>query len=113
MASSCARPGKITDRFFPDVTPIPEALPSADATSILCAVRDILTTPIFHYLIYDQLHATQGVTVYRAIKHSQTQQGDWIVLPGAGGGLGHLAVQYAVTRGLRVIAIGELFPPPC
>ena len=34
-----------------------------------------------------------------------------MVLPGAGGGLGHLAVQYAVTRGLRVIAIGGLFLP--
>ncbi|KAF9649264.1 mannitol-1-phosphate dehydrogenase [Thelephora ganbajun] len=67
------------------VTPIPEGFPSADAASILCA----------------------GVTVYRAIKHSQTEQGDWIVLPGAGGGLGHLAVQYAVARGLRVIAVDK------
>jgi propanol-preferring alcohol dehydrogenase len=32
----------------------------------------------------------QGVTVYRAIKHSDTHIGDWIVVPGAGGGLGHL-----------------------
>src|ERR1700735_2310873 len=32
----------------------------------------------------------QGVTVYRAIKNSDTHIGDWIVLPGAGGGLGHL-----------------------
>jgi propanol-preferring alcohol dehydrogenase len=46
-----------------------------------------------------------GVTVYRAIKHSQTTQGDWIVIPGAGGGLGHLAVQFAKARGLRVIGI--------
>jgi alcohol dehydrogenase, propanol-preferring len=28
-----------------------------------------------------------------------------MVIPGAGGGLGHLAVQYARVRGLRVIAI--------
>ncbi|KAF5341384.1 hypothetical protein D9758_012266 [Tetrapyrgos nigripes] len=65
------------------VTPIPEGFASDAAASILCA----------------------GVTVYRAIKYSQTQPGDWIVLPGAGGGLGHLAVQYARVRGLRVIAI--------
>jgi hypothetical protein len=32
----------------------------------------------------------QGVTVYRAIKYSDTHIGDWIVIPGAGGGLGHL-----------------------
>ncbi|KAJ4485344.1 mannitol-1-phosphate dehydrogenase MPDH1 [Lentinula aciculospora] len=65
------------------VTPIPEGFPSDAAASILCA----------------------GVTVYRAIKNSQTNPGDWIVIPGAGGGLGHLAVQYARVRGLRVIAI--------
>ncbi|KAL0058043.1 alcohol dehydrogenase [Marasmius tenuissimus] len=65
------------------VTPIPEGLSSNDAAPILCA----------------------GVTTYRAIKYSQTETGDFIVLPGAGGGLGHLAVQYARVRGLRVIAI--------
>ncbi|KAJ7642131.1 chaperonin 10-like protein [Roridomyces roridus] len=65
------------------VTPIPEGFDSNAAASILCA----------------------GVTTYRAIKYSNTAAGDWIVLPGAGGGLGHLAVQYARTRGLRVIAI--------
>ncbi|KAJ7511645.1 chaperonin 10-like protein [Mycena galericulata] len=65
------------------VTPIPEGFDSNAAASILCA----------------------GVTVYRAIKYSQTVPGDWIVLPGAGGGLGHLAVQYAKVAGLRVIAV--------
>jgi alcohol dehydrogenase, propanol-preferring len=65
------------------VSPIPPNLESTEAASILCA----------------------GVTVYRAIKYSQTKVGDFIVLPGAGGGLGHLAVQYANAMGLRVIAI--------
>ncbi|KAJ3821856.1 chaperonin 10-like protein [Lentinula raphanica] len=69
--------------FVNHVTPIPDNIPSDEAASILCA----------------------GVTVYRAIKYSQTVPGDWIVLPGAGGGLGHLAVQYARVRGLRVIAV--------
>jgi len=69
--------------YVSHVTPIPQNLGSEEAASILCA----------------------GVTVYRAIKHSQTKIGDWIVLPGAGGGLGHLAVQYAVAMGLRVVAI--------
>ncbi|OBZ72790.1 Alcohol dehydrogenase 1 [Grifola frondosa] len=46
-----------------------------------------------------------GVTTYRAIKYSKAHIGDWIVLPGAGGGLGHLAVQYANAMGLRVVAI--------
>ena len=46
--------------------------------------------------------------MYRAIKYSNTLIGEWIVIPGAGGGLGHLAVQYAASMGLRVLAIGEL-----
>ncbi|OBZ67579.1 Alcohol dehydrogenase 1 [Grifola frondosa] len=41
------------------VTPIPEGISSAEAASILCA----------------------GITVYRAIKYSNTHIGDWIVLP--------------------------------
>ncbi|KAI0792334.1 GroES-like protein [Abortiporus biennis] len=65
------------------VTPIPENLESSEAASILCA----------------------GITVYRAIKYSNAKIGDWICLPGAGGGLGHLAVQYAAAMGLRVLAI--------
>ena len=46
-----------------------------------------------------------GVTVYKALKNSFTVPGDWVVIPGAGGGLGHLAIQYAKTAGLKVIAI--------
>lgn len=65
------------------MTPIPESLDSAGAASILCA----------------------GVTTYKALKVSNTKVGDWVALPGAGGGLGHLAVQYAKAMGLKVIAI--------
>ncbi|OCH86803.1 GroES-like protein [Obba rivulosa] len=69
--------------YVSHVTPIPPELSSDEAASILCA----------------------GLTVYRAIKYSNTHIGDWIVLPGAGGGLGHLGVQYATAMGLRVVAI--------
>jgi len=65
------------------VVPIPAELDSATASPILCA----------------------GVTVYTALKHANTRTGDWIAIPGAGGGLGHLAIQYAHAIGLRVIAI--------
>ncbi|KAH7905462.1 chaperonin 10-like protein [Hygrophoropsis aurantiaca] len=65
------------------VTPIPESLDSHAAASILCA----------------------GLTVYRALKYSGAHIGEWVALPGAGGGLGHLAVQYARGMGLRVLAI--------
>ena len=66
------------------VTPIPDSIESSAAASILCA----------------------GVTVYRALKYSETNPGDWVILPGAGGGLGHMALQYAKYMGKRVIAIG-------
>ncbi|KAH0835830.1 chaperonin 10-like protein [Lanmaoa asiatica] len=71
------------------VTPIPDSLDSFAAASLLCA----------------------GVTVYRALKYSEARIGNWVVVPGAGGGLGHLAVQYAVAMGMRVVAIGSLCPP--
>lgn len=57
---------------------------SAEAAPILCA----------------------GLTVYSGLRKTNTVPGDWIVISGAGGGLGHLAVQYASrVFGLRVIAI--------
>jgi len=46
------------------------------------------------------------VTVYSALRKSGAQAGDWVVLLGAGGGLGHLACQIASRgMGLRVIGI--------
>jgi alcohol dehydrogenase, propanol-preferring len=43
--------------------------------------------------------------VYSALKKSGATAGHWVVIPGAGGGLGHLAVQYAKGFGMRVIGI--------
>ncbi|CDR47990.1 RHTO0S15e04698g1_1 [Rhodotorula toruloides] len=65
------------------VTPIPENLPLEYAAPVLCA----------------------GVTSWGALKRSNTKPGDWVTISGAGGGLGHLAVQYALAIGLRVAAI--------
>ncbi|KAA1477436.1 GroES-like protein [Dentipellis sp. KUC8613] len=65
------------------VVPIPEGLSDENAAPILCA----------------------GLTVYAALKRSNTSPSDWVVIPGAGGGLGHLAIQYATALGLRVLAI--------
>lgn len=66
------------------VTPIPEGLDSAAAAPMLCA----------------------GVTVFSALRKSNAEAGSWVVLLGAGGGLGHLAVQFS-ARGIghRVIGI--------
>ncbi len=46
-----------------------------------------------------------GVTAYVGCKRSAVKPGQWVVISGAGGGLGHLAVQYAKAMGMRVIAI--------
>ncbi|KAE8145049.1 alcohol dehydrogenase [Aspergillus avenaceus] len=46
-----------------------------------------------------------GIAMYSSIMKTKTRPGDWIVLPGAGGGLGHMGVQIAVKKGLKVIAI--------
>uniref|UniRef100_A0A1I7SHF4 PKS_ER domain-containing protein n=1 Tax=Bursaphelenchus xylophilus TaxID=6326 RepID=A0A1I7SHF4_BURXY len=66
-----------------EATPIPEDLDLAKAAPILCA----------------------GVTVYKALKESNAKPGQFIAIPGAGGGLGSFAIQYANSMGLRVVAI--------
>src|SRR5690625_3975287 len=61
---------------------IPDAVDLAAAAPILCA----------------------GVTVYKGLKVTDTKPGDWVLISGIGG-LGHIAVQYAVAMGRRVVAI--------
>ncbi|OAL37529.1 hypothetical protein AYO20_03036 [Fonsecaea nubica] len=46
-----------------------------------------------------------GVTAYKAIKVSEAVPGRWMVISGAGGGVGALGIQYAKSMGYRVIAI--------
>lgn len=46
-----------------------------------------------------------GVTAYKAIKISEAVPGQWIVISGAGGGVGALGIQFAKAMGYRVIAI--------
>jgi propanol-preferring alcohol dehydrogenase len=66
------------------VTPVPDSLPSDVAAPLLCA----------------------GVTVYSALKRSNARPGNWVVISGAGGGLGHIATQLASGGlGYRVIGI--------
>lgn len=45
-----------------------------------------------------------GVTVYKGIRVTDTRPGQWITISGIGG-LGHVAVQYAIAMGLRVAAV--------
>lgn len=65
------------------VMPIPDGVDLAGAATLMCA----------------------GVTVYTSLKHAQIRLGDWVAISGAGGGLGHLAIQYAKAMGGRVVAI--------
>jgi len=65
------------------VTSIPEKLGSADAAPLLCA----------------------GLTSYSALRKCGANSGDWVVISGAGGGLGHLAVQIG-ARGMAYRIIG-------
>jgi propanol-preferring alcohol dehydrogenase len=62
---------------------IPEGVSDADAAPILCA----------------------GVTVYKALKVANLRKGSWVAVAGAGGGLGHLAIQYAKAMGLKPLAV--------
>ena len=67
------------------VTQIPDELESSKAAPLLCA----------------------GLTVFGAIKKAGLKPGEWMVIMGAGGGLGHLGVQIARKMALRVIAVGS------
>ncbi|KAJ5805089.1 hypothetical protein N7474_010976 [Penicillium riverlandense] len=65
------------------VTKIPAGLSPETAAPLLCA----------------------GISMYSSITKSRARPGDWLVIPGAGGGLGHLGVQVAVKKGIKVIAV--------
>jgi propanol-preferring alcohol dehydrogenase len=65
------------------VTPIPDGIDLAGAAPLMCG----------------------GVTVYAALKRAGFRHGQWVVISGAGGGLGHLAIQYAKALGARTIAL--------
>lgn len=45
-----------------------------------------------------------GVTVYKGLKMTEARAGQWVVISGIGG-LGHLAIQYAVAMGMNVAAV--------
>eukprot|EP01133_Synstelium_polycarpum_P021687 gene21688-26058_t len=45
-----------------------------------------------------------GVTSYKGIKETGARPGEWLAVSGIGG-LGHLAIEYALAMGLRVAAV--------
>jgi propanol-preferring alcohol dehydrogenase len=46
-----------------------------------------------------------GVTAYNAVQNANIKKGQYMVVLGAGGGLGHFAVQYGLALGAKVIAV--------
>lgn len=58
----------------------------------MCAVSVISFINCYIVLMAILVFGRKGLTVYRALKYSGTHAGDWVVVPGAGGGLGHLGV---------------------
>ncbi|KZL76563.1 alcohol dehydrogenase, partial [Colletotrichum tofieldiae] len=83
------RPGTLQQYVVADsryLTRIPQGISDKDAAPLLCA----------------------GLTMMGAISmlENELSRGDWVVIQGAGGGLGHLGVQIASKlRGFRVIAV--------
>ncbi|KAI7376642.1 hypothetical protein KC336_g19733, partial [Hortaea werneckii] len=46
-----------------------------------------------------------GLTAYKAVLNADVKVGDWLVVVGAGGGLGQYAVQYARNGGAKIVGI--------
>jgi D-arabinose 1-dehydrogenase-like Zn-dependent alcohol dehydrogenase len=65
------------------LAPIPEGLTAVDVAPLMCA----------------------GVTIYAALKRCVLKKGDRVGILGAGGGLGHLGLQYGVKMGYKVVGI--------
>lgn len=63
--------------------PIPDGLEPSEAAPLMCG----------------------GVTVYAGLKRAKATPGCWVAVCGAGGGLGHLGIQYAKAMGCRVVAL--------
>ncbi|KAL3469558.1 chaperonin 10-like protein [Aspergillus californicus] len=65
------------------VAVLPDALPAMQAAPMMCA----------------------GVTMWAALKHERVRKAASVAILGAGGGLGHLGVQFAAYLGMQVLAI--------
>ena len=65
------------------VVSLPEKMTAVDAAPLMCA----------------------GVTIYNAIKRCHLQPGQRLGIIGAGGGLGHLGLQFANAMGLRTVGV--------
>ena len=89
LHSAKAYPGTFAEytivplRYLTRIPPIFDDIPDEEIAPILCG----------------------GVTAYKAIKGCHLTPGQWMVVSGAGGGVGALAVAYGRAMGYRVIAV--------
>ncbi|KAI2611297.1 GroES-like protein [Hypoxylon fragiforme] len=49
--------------------------------------------------------ACAGRTVWRAILQAGVVAGEWLVIFGSGGGLGHLGIQFARAKGIKIVGV--------
>ena len=49
--------------------------------------------------------ACAGRTIWRGVLQTGLESGQWVVIVGSGGGLGHLGIQFAKALGLKVIGV--------
>ncbi|KAF4957438.1 hypothetical protein FSARC_11313 [Fusarium sarcochroum] len=71
----------VTDGKY--ATRIPDGVSDEDAGPIMCG----------------------GFSAYAACKRTEVKPGQWLVILGASGGVGHFALQYAKAMGMRIIAV--------
>jgi propanol-preferring alcohol dehydrogenase len=83
--------GRKVDGTFAEYTIVPYRY----LTLVTEEVEDHLIAPIL----------CGGVTIYKGLKICGAVPGAWIVISGAGGGVGSLGIQYAKAMGYRVIAV--------
>lgn len=71
------------------LAPIPASITAVETAPLMCA----------------------GVTIYSALKRCNLQKGERVGIMGAGGGLGHLGLQYGAKMGYKVLGIDAADKP--
>lgn len=87
--------------------PIPENIPSEAAARKydIYIVHCLMVEYSYRFLFCSTALLCAGMTVYKGLKEANIRAGQFVCIVGAGGGLGHLGIQYAKAMGYRVIAI--------
>ncbi|OCT54124.1 Alcohol dehydrogenase [Cladophialophora carrionii] len=93
------------DRFRPRVLEQAHRLTGTIAEYIIAPAKHVTRIPADLKAEIAAPLLCAGLTLYSAIAKARLRPGDWLVIPGAGGGLGHIGVQIAAKRGYKVIAI--------